>query len=268
MGVNSVIKHCVMPKDMYNAKSWKSENVVIGTGTYQIVVSPAAKKNGAVQFHIAAMKDGAVLKFGDLNKNLYEVTVRKYLDELNDRLASAMESQIRWIHTGNHDIFVSYGSLEQWQDENQLADTDIRIILMVKNVESMNQIEETTLRKILKGELVEWMEAVLMDKPAIQKTKEDYENDIVKVMDISMLPHDSTSFNPVPVVTVLAMGFAILGVFFSSLLVFQVGALVMSAYAAFRAYQKEQNPMNPLTIVNGVVCLISLYFIYYGYVNA
>ncbi|MBO4697541.1 MAG: hypothetical protein J5643_09745 [Lachnospiraceae bacterium] len=265
MSVNSVVKHCVMPKDMYLAKMWKSENVVIGSATYQIVVSPASKKNGAVQFHVAALKDGEVLNFKDLNENLYDITIQKYLDELNERLSSAIESQIRWIHTGNHDIYVSYGGQEQWLDSDSPSETGIRIILMVKNVENMNPEEETKLRKILKGELVEWMETVIADKPAIRKTKEDYENDLVKVVDISMIPHDKTSFNPVPLMTVIGLAFAILGVFFSQYLFFQAGGLVVSAYAAFRAYQKGEKEF---MIVNCCVCAISLYFIYAGYVNA
>ena len=265
MSVNSVVKHCVMPKDMYLAKMWKSENVVIGTSTYQIVVSPASKKNGAVQFHIAALKDGEVLTFKDLNSNLYDITIRKYIDELTERLSGVMESQVRWIHTGNHDIYISYGGLEQWTEEDAPSDTGIRVILMVKNVENMDPQAETTLRKILKGDLVEWMETVIMDKPAIQKTKEDYENDLVKVADISMIPHEKSSFDPIPIMTVLALAFSILGVFLSQLLVFQVIGMVIGAYTSFRAYQKGSKQV---AVINGICCLISLYFVYYGYVNA
>ncbi|MBQ6106463.1 MAG: hypothetical protein IJL03_11100 [Lachnospiraceae bacterium] len=265
MSVNSVVKHCVMPKDMYLAKMWKSENVVIGTSTYQIVVSPASKKNGAVQFHVAALKDGEVVTFKDLNSNLYDITIRKYIDELTERLSNVMESQVRWIHTGNHDIYISYGGIEQWTEEDSPADTGIRLILMVKNVENMDAQEETTLRKILKGDLVEWMETVIMDKPAIQKTKEDYANDLVRVADISMIPHEKSSFDSVPIMTVLALLFSTLGVFFSQYLVFQVIGMVVAAYTAYRAYQKGARE---IAIINGICCLISIYFVYYGYVNA
>ena len=136
---------------------------------------------------------------------------------------------------------------------------------MVKNVDKLSDQEEITLRKILKGELLEWMDSVIQDRPAIEKTKEDYENDLVRIMDTTMLPHNTDVFNPVPIITLVAIIFAILGVFKSSLLLFQVGSLVMSAYAAYRSYQKE---LKEYTIVNVVVCLVSLYFIYYGYVNA
>ena len=265
MGLNSVVNHCVMPKDMYVAKMWKAENVFAGNSTYDIVVSPASKKNGAIQFHLAALKDGNVLTFEDLNKTLFEITVKKYFDELNDRLATAMGGHIRWVHTGNHDIYVSYGGTEQWDENESLKKTPLRIILMVKNVDKLSDQEEITLRKILKGELLEWMDSVIQDRPAIEKTKEDYENDLVRIMDTTMLPHNTDVFNPVPIITLVAIIFAILGVFKWSLLLFQVGSLVMSAYAAYRSYQKE---LKEYTIVNVVVCLVSLYFIYYGYVNA
>ena len=265
MGVTSVVKHCVMPKDMYLAKMWKSENVVIGDTTYQIVVSPASKKNGAVQFHVAALKEGEVVTFENLNTNLYEVTVRKYLDELNERLSNVMEEQVRWIHTGNHDIYVSYGGREQWDESESPMQTGIRIILMVKNVENMDAQEEERLRKILKGELVEWMESVIMDKPAIQKTKADYENDLVRVVDISMIPHDKTVFNPVPIMTVLGLLLAILGVFFAEYQFFQVGAMIIAAYAAVRSHQKGEKTYMYL---NAFVSAISLFFIYYGYVHS
>ncbi|MBO4398914.1 MAG: hypothetical protein J5795_02165 [Lachnospiraceae bacterium] len=265
MSVNSVVNHCVMPKDMFNAKMWKAENVFAGNSTFDIVVSPASKKNGAIQFHIAALKDDSVVTFDDLNKTLYDVTVGKYFDELNDRLASAMESHVKWIHTGNHDIYVSYGGTEQWEENTSLKKQAIRLILMVKNVEKMNDQEELTLRKILKGELLEWMDSVILDRPAIEKTKQDYENDLVHLMDPSMLPHSKELFNPVPIITLVGIIFAILGVFYSKLLLFQVGALVLGAYAAYRSYQKG---MREYTIINAIVCVISLYFIYYGYVNA
>lgn len=265
MGVTSVVKHCVMPKDMYLAKMWKSENVVIGDTTYQIVVSPASKKNGAVQFHVAALKDGEIVTFQDLNTNLYDVTVHKYLDELNERLSSVMEDQVRWIHTGNHDIYVSYGGQETWDDTASPMQTGIRIILMVKNVENMDEQEETRLRKILKGELVEWMESVIMDKPAIQMTKEDYENDLVRVVDISMIPHDKSTFNPIPIMTFLGLLLAILGVFFSEIQICQVGGMIIAAYTAFRSYQKGEMPFMYL---NALVSAICLFFVYYGYVHS
>lgn len=265
MSVTSIVNHCVMPKDMYLAKMWKSENVYIGNEAFQVVVSPASRKNGAMQYHIAALKDGEVIRVGDLNTHLYEVTIAKYMDELNERLANALEKKVHWVNTGNHDLYVSYGGLEQWQEGTSLKATALRIILMVKNVNAMTPEEEDTLRKVFKGELVEWMETIIQDRPGIETKKEDYVNDIVNIMDISMLPHDKETFNPVPVMTVLGMIFGFLGVYFSSLLVFQVCSLVVSAYAAYRAYQKDNKPM---LFINIGIVLISLYLIYNGYVNS
>lgn len=265
MAVNSVIKHSVMPKDMFQAKMWKPEEVFIGDSAYHIVISPASKKNGAVQFHMAAMKDGEVQTFKDLNNTLYDITATKYIDELNERLCDALQNQIKWTHTGNHDIYVSYGDMKQWEEGTSAKETAIRIILMVKNVENMTPEEEKLLRKILKGELVEWMDSVIRDKPAIERTKQDYENDLVKVMDTSMLPHTKSSFNPIPLITVIGLAFAILGVFYAKYELFQVCAVVLSGYAGFRAYQRGQKEY---MFVNVAVCLISVFFIYYGYVNA
>ncbi|MBO4484520.1 MAG: hypothetical protein J5738_03935 [Lachnospiraceae bacterium] len=265
MAVNSVIKHSVMPKDMFQAKMWKPEEVFIGSSAYHVVISPASKKNGAVQFHIAALKDGEVQTFKDLNNTLYDITATKYIDELNQRLSDALQNQIKWTHTGNHDIYVSYGHTSQWEEGTSAKETPIRIIMMVKNVENMTPDEEKLLRKILKGELVEWMDSVISDKPAIEKTKQDYENDLVKVMDTSMLPHNKSSFNPIPLITLIGLAFAILGVFYAKYEIFQVCAVVLSGYAAFRGYQRG---MREFAIVNGIVCAISLFFIYYGYVNA
>ena len=109
------------------------------------------------------------------------------------------------------------------------------------------------------------MDSVIRDKPAIERTKQDYENDLVKVMDTSMLPHTKSSFNPIPLITVIGLAFAILGVFYAKYELFQVCAVVLSGYAGFRAYQRGQKEY---MFVNVAVCLISVFFIYYGYVNA
>lgn len=265
MSVNSVVKHCVMPKDMYVTKMWKSEKVYIGESEYDICVSPASKKNGAIQFHIAALSGGEVVRFMDLNKSLLNVTIEKYLDELNTRLAKVLEQHIAWQNTGNHDLYISYGGIEQWEEGTSLKETGIRIILMVKNVQPMPDTEEKLVRKLLKAEVVEWIEAVCFDKPAIEKTKEDYENDIVNVMDISMLPHEKNDVNPVPIMTFLGLTCAILAVFYYGLLVFQVCSLVICTYAAYRAYQEDNKGY---MTINALVAVWSLYFIYYGYVNA
>lgn len=261
MSVNSVVKHSVMPKDMYLAKMWKSEKVYIGESEYELVISPAARKNGAIQYHIGAFQEGKVVTFQDLNQSLYEVTVQKYIDELNARLASLINQHVRWVNTGNHDIYVSYGTLEQWTEGNSLKTTGIRIILMVKNVENLPDTEEVLLRKLIKGELIEWMETVLNDKPAITKTKEDYAHDIVRVMDTSMIPHTDQAFNSLPIMTILAMVACGLALINMKLILCQIISMVISAYAAYRAYKKDEKPY---LYVNLGIMLVSVYLIYYG----
>lgn len=261
MSVNSVVKHSVMPKDMYLAKMWKSEKVYIGEKEYDMVISPAARKNGAIQYHIGALSEGNVVTFQDLNQSLYEVTVQKYIDELNARLASLINQHVRWVNTGNHDIYVSYGTLEQWVEGTSLKTTGIRIILMVKNVENLPDEEEVLLRKLMKGELVEWMESVLNDKPAITRTKDDYAHDIVKIMDTSMIPHTDPTFNSLPIMTIIAMVACGLALINLKLIIAQIISMVISAYAAYRAYKKDEKPY---LYVNLGILAISIYLIYYG----
>ncbi|MBR5712121.1 MAG: hypothetical protein IKX54_00840 [Lachnospiraceae bacterium] len=262
MSVKVVMGQCAMPRDMFFGTAWPHEQFIIGGDTLEMVVSPLSQKKNAVQIHMAAMWNGEVLSFRDLNADMKKDTVRKYLSSLSNRLRGIIEKYFMWPDDGEHDMYVSFGSLDEKGDAEDPILTNMRFVLMVKDILPIEDPKELELiHKSLKGEFGNWLEEVISDVHR-KKTPEELKKDPAAVLDVDLMKHDQEDLGLESTFAIFSLVFAGMGIPFSEWFIFQVLAIVMGAYVALRSYQKQRW----ICMVLGIVaCLIGIAFVGVAY---
>lgn len=256
MSVRVVMGNCVMPKELFFGTMWEHEPCIIGEDTLELFVSPLAQKRNAVQIHMAAMWNNEVLSFGDLNREMKPDNVKLYLESLSNRLRSIVEKYFLWGDDDEHIMYVSFGSLTEKAEDASPLDTNMRFVLMVKDILGIQDAAELEMiHKSLKGEFCNWLEEVISDvhkKP----TAEELKKDASVLLDVSLLKHENEDLGLESTFAIFSLVFALLGILMSDWFFFQVIAIIMGAYVAFRSYQKQKWVCMAMGLVACVVGMV------------
>lgn len=254
MSICPVIGHCVMPKEIFNATMWKKDTEFLDDAVYEICVSPFARKNNALQIHLAVLSDDKIVRFADLNAQLKKPRVEAYLGELQKRLTEVLEAHFQWEDDGDHDVVISYGGMESWNAEAELNTTNLRVVLMLKDTLPLDHGEDAIVRKKLKGELLNWMEEVRHDVQ-VNRT-EMYEKDYHAILAAELLPHDKENTDILNTMTIIAAAVLVVSFFLLDWFFFQVIALVIAGYTGFRAVQKQKYICAGICLVIVIVAIV------------
>lgn len=262
MSVKVVMGQCVMPKDMFFGTAWPHEQCIIGEDTLELVVSPMAQRKNAVQIHMAAMWNGEVLTFHDLNADMKKDNVKLYLASLSERLRSIVEKYFMWPEDGEHDMHVSFGSLSERGEDADPLETNMRFVLMVKDILPIEDPTELDMiHKSLKGEFSNWLEEVISDvhkKVSVEEMKKDAS----VLLDVELMKHETEDLGLESTFAIFSLLFAGLGIALPDWFFFQVIAAVMGGYVAFRSFQKQKWVCMALGIV---ACIIGVIFFVLAY---
>ena len=261
MSVKVVIGQCVMPRDMFFGTAWPHEQCIIGEDTLDLVVSPMSQRKNAVQIHMAAMWNGEVLTFHDLNAEMKKDNVKLYLQSLSERLKAIVEKYFMWPEDGEHDMHVSFGSLTERSEDSDPLETNMRFVLMVKDILPIEDpLELDMIHKSLKGEFGNWLEEVISDvhkKASVEEMKKD----VSVLLDVDLMKHEQEDLGLESMLAIFSLLFAGLGILLLDWFVFQVIAAFLGGYVAYRSYQKQKwvcMALGLIACVIGVVfCLIA-----------
>ena len=262
MSVKVVMGQCVMPKDMFFGKAWPHEQCIIGEDTLELVVSPMSQRKNAVQIHMAAMWNGEVLTFHDLNADMKKDNVKLYLQSLTERLSAIVEKYFMWPEDGEHDMHVSFGSLTEKTEDSDPLETNMRFVLMVKDILPIEDpMELDMIHKSLKGEFTNWLEEVISDvhkKVSVEEMKKDAS----VLLDVELMKHDTEDLGLESTFAIFSLLFAGLGIALRDWFFFQFIAAVMGGYVAFRSFQKQKWVCMALGIV---ACILGVIFLIIAY---
>ena len=262
MSVKVVMGQCVMPKDMFFGTAWPHEQCIIGEDTLELVVSPMSQRKNAVQIHMAAMWNGEVLTFHDLNADMKKDNVKLYLQSLSERLRAIVEKYFMWPEDGEHDMHVSFGSLTEREKESDPLETNMRFVLMVKDILPIEDpMELDMIHKSLKGEFSNWLEDVISDVHK-KESVEELKKDASVLLDVELMKHDKEDLGLESTFAIFSLLFAGLGIILCDWFFFQVIAAVMGGYVAFRSFQKQKWVCMALGII---ACILGTVFIIVAY---
>jgi hypothetical protein len=257
MSVKVVMGQCVMPKEMFFGTAWPHEQCIIGEDTLDLVVSPMSQRRNAVQIHMAAMWNGEVLTFHDLNADMKKDNVKLYLQSLSERLRAIVEKYFMWPDDDIHDMHVSFGSLTERGEDDDPLETNMRFVLMVKDILPIEDpMELDLIHKSLKGEFTNWLEEVICDvhkKVSVEEMKKDAS----VVLDVDLMKHEKDDLGLESTIAIFALLFAVMGILLPDWFFFQVIAAVMGGYVAFRSYQKQKWVCMALGII---ACVLGVVF--------
>lgn len=256
MSVKVVMGQCVMPRDMFFGTAWPHEQCIIGEDTLELVVSPMSQRKNAVQIHMAAMWNGEVLTFHDLNAEMKKDNVKLYLQSLSERLKAIVEKYFIWPEDGEHDMHVSFGSLTEKKEEDDPLETNMRFVLMVKDILPIDDpMELDMIHKSLKGEFSNWLEEVISDvhkKVSVEEMKKDAS----VLLDVELMKHEQEDLGLESMLAIFSLLFAGLGILLSEWFVFQVIAAFLGGYVAYRSYQKQKWVCMALGLVASMIGLV------------
>ncbi|MBR4812793.1 MAG: hypothetical protein IKI15_06005 [Lachnospiraceae bacterium] len=262
MSVKVVMGQCVMPRDMFFGKAWPHEQCIIGEDTLEMVVSPMSQRKNAVQIHMAAMWNGEVLTFHDLNADMKKDNVKLYLQSLTERLRGIVEKYFIWPEDGEHDMHVSFGNLTEKPEDSDPLETNMRFVLMVKDILPIEDPTELDMiHKALKGEFGNWLEEVISDvhkKVPVEEMKKDPS----VLLDVELMKHEKEDLGLESTFAIFSLLFAGLGIFLRDWFFFQFIAAVMGAYVAFRSFQKQKWVCMALGCI---ACVLGLVFLIIAY---
>ena len=262
MSVKVVMGQCVMPKDMFFGKAWPHEQCIIGEDTLELVVSPMAQRKNAVQIHMAAMWNGEVLTFHDLNADMKKDNVKLYLQSRTERLSAIVDKYFMWPEDGVHDMHVSFGSLTEKNEDSDPLETNMRFVLMVKDILPIEDpMELDMIHKSLKGEFTNWLEEVISDvhkKVSVEEMKKDAS----VLLDVDLMKHETEDLGLESTFAIFSLLFAGLGIALRDWFFFQFIAAVMGGYVAFRSFQKKKWVCMSLGIV---ACIVGIVFLILAY---
>ena len=257
MSVKAFMGQCVMPKDMFLGTAWPHEQIIIGEDTLEMVVSPLSQRKNAVQIHMAAMWNGEVLTFHDLNAEMKKDNVKLYLASLSDRLRSIVEKYFMWPDDEIHDMLISFGGLTERKDDDDQLETNMRFVLMVKDILPIEDPTELDMiHKSLKGEFSNWLEEVISDVHK-KKTPEELKKDPTVVLDVELMKHEQEDLGLESTFAIFSLVFAGLGILWKDWFVFQAMAIVMGAYVAYRSYQKQRWVC---MVLGMIACIVGVVF--------
>ena len=254
MSIKTVLTHSVMPNEMFVCTAWPHEQCFICNDQLELCVSPLSQRKNAVQIHMAAMWNGQVLTFHDLNSKMKADTVNQYLQMLTERLKTIVTQYFVWGDDEDHEVIVSFGSLKQFEEgtSDPLA-TDMRLVLMVKDTLPINdEKERDMIHKSLRGEFCNWLEEVISDVPK-EVSPEALKKDPSVILDVNLMSHEKQDLELESTLSIFALLFALFGIFLSDWFFFQVLAIILGGYVAFRSYKKQKYVCMALGIVACVV---------------
>ena len=263
-----VRSYCVMPEDMYLGKKYSFNKLFVDDRTYDGLVSPLSRKGNAGQFHIGVFEEGRVLAFAELNPNMKKAeTVSNYLDELAESLCRVISENVEFSGS-EPDITIRFGEMSEHDPEQKPGETALRLLIMLKDFSDISGAQEESLRKKLVGELNNWVEEVVHDRP-YEAPKEDYANDITFRMGADMLPHDKEAVGGMDsTMAIFALLFAVIGIFLHEYYVFGVMAAVIGFCFAFRSYQHERYIVMALCMLAAIIGLTAVGWEYISFRNS
>lgn len=252
------IKYCTMSKDMFLAKMWEPEEWYLDDQVLSLLVSAPSRKGNAVQYHLAVLNEGGVVRFGEWNKSLRKDIREAYLRSLTEALTRVLEQGCPW--EGKPCVSLNFGVTEEAQKE-QPNGPALRIVLLAKGVQPMEAQAEERLRKELRAEFSDWLEMVFRD--VSQKIRgSEPETDLSAYVSAELLPHEKSDGKYDLTMTVLAILFLGLSLFFKEWFVFQVIAVGIAGCGAFRSAQHKHYvclALCTLTAVAGLAVAWSAY---------
>ncbi|MBO4686783.1 MAG: hypothetical protein J5628_09070 [Lachnospiraceae bacterium] len=256
MSVKAVMGQCVMPKEMFFGTAWPHEQCIIGEDTLELVVSPLSQRNNAVQIHMAAMWNKEVLTFHDLNAGMKKENVKLYLQSLSERLRAIVEKYFMWPDDGVHNMTISFGSLTERKEDDDPLETNMRFVLMVKDILPIEDPTELDMiHKSLKGEFSNWLEEVISDVHQ-KKSVEELKKDPTVVLDVDLMKHEQEDLGLESTFAIFSLVFAGLGILWKDWFIFQVIAIVMGGYVAYRSYQKQRWVCMVLGLIASIVGIV------------
>ena len=256
MSVKAVMGQCVMPKEMFFGTAWPHEQCIIGEDTLELVVSPLSQRNNAVQIHMAAMWNKEVLTFHDLNAEMKKENVKLYLQSLSERLRAIVEKYFMWPDDDVHNMTISFGSLTERKEDDDPLETNMRFVLMVKDILPIEDPTELDMiHKSLKGEFSNWLEEVISDVHQ-KKSVEELKKDPTVVLDVDLMKHEQEDLGLESTFAIFSLVFAGLGILWKDWFIFQVIAIVMGGYVAYRSYQKQRWVCMVLGLIASVVGIV------------
>ena len=256
MSVKAVMGQCVMPKEMFFGTAWPHEQCIIGEDTLELVVSPLSQRNNAVQIHMAAMWNKEVLTFHDLNAGMKKENVKLYLQSLSERLRAIVEKYFMWPDDDVHNMTISFGSLTERKEDDDPLETNMRFVLMVKDILPIEDpMELDMIHKSLKGEFSNWLEEVISDVHQ-KKSVEELKKDPTVVLDVDLMKHEQEDLGLESTFAIFSLVFAGLGILWKDWFIFQVIAIVMGGYVAYRSYQKQRWVCMVLGLIASIVGIV------------
>lgn len=256
MSVKAVMGQCVMPKEMFFGTAWPHEQCIIGEDTLELVVSPLSQRNNAVQIHMAAMWNKEVLTFHDLNAAMKKENVKLYLQSLSERLRAIVEKYFMWPDDDVHNMTISFGSLTERKEDDDPLETNMRFVLMVKDILPIEDPTELDMiHKSLKGEFSNWLEEVISDVHQ-KKSVEELKKDPTVVLDVDLMKHEQEDLGLESTFAIFSLVFAGLGILWKDWFIFQVIAIVMGGYVAYRSYQKQRWVCMVLGLIASIVGIV------------
>ncbi len=256
MSVKAVMGQCVMPKEMFFGTAWPHEQCIIGEDTLELVVSPLSQRNNAVQIHMAAMWNKEVLTFHDLNAGMKKDNVKLYLQSLSERLRAIVEKYFMWPDDDVHNMTISFGSLTERKEDDDPLETNMRFVLMVKDILPIEDPTELDMiHKSLKGEFSNWLEEVISDVHQ-KKSVEELKKDPTVVLDVDLMKHEQEDLGLESTFAIFSLVFAGLGILWKDWFIFQVIAIVMGGYVAYRSYQKQRWVCMVLGLIASIVGIV------------
>lgn len=263
----NAIGYCVMPEEMFLGSKYPKDKIFADAVVYEGLVSPLSKKANAGQFHIGVFEEGSVLTFEQLNSSMKkEETILNYLEMLCNSLEKIITENVEFP-AGAPNISIRFGELSEHDPESSARKTNMRLLIMMKDFSPLTKEQEQNLRKKLLGELNNWVEEVIHDKP-YEAPKEDYENDITFRMSADMIPHEQAEVGGADsMMAIFAIVFAVIGIFLREYYVFGVMAAVIGICFAIRSFQHERYIVMGLCMLSAVVGLCSVGWEYMTFKN-
>lgn len=259
MSIRTVIGRCVMPREIFHAAMWKKETEFLDDEQYEVCISPFVRKANALQIHLAALCNGQVLNFSGLNESMKQERIRIYLDELHKRLTNIVEKLFMWADEDEHELVISYGYADSRKKEN-IGATNLRLVLMLKDSLPMQREEELSVRKRLKGELLNWMEEVRHDVQVDQHAT--YEKDYHAILAADLLPHEKENTDILNTMTIISVAILFVSFFIMDYFFCQVIALVVAGYTGYRSFQKQKYVCMSICIAVALVALLFCFITY------
>lgn len=232
----SNVKYCVMTQEVFSARKWQTEDLYLDDQVYSVVVSPVSRKGNAAQYHLALLKDGKVITYGEWNKTMRANTRAAYLDKLTNSLSEILEMKSN--RGDEFTIGINFGIVGEKPQEVNLEELPLRIVLFCKDCYALDAQEEERLRVQIKIEFFDWLEQVFHD--VVKEAPLTAEEKHYQVMiGASMMPHEKPENNLDVPMTILSIGCLIASIFLREWFIPQIMAIFVAGCTAFRSAQHK-----------------------------